>query len=490
MDRRLSGLLSGTLVYGLGGVLQRAVSIVLLPVLTRYLVPAEYGVIAVLDVLATSLVAILSLGFGTSMTVTYFADGSPTRRERTVSTAFWLLSGATGLTLALALPAAGRIASFLVDDAAAARLVALSLVTSALSVLALPFTLRLQFEQRATRQTALSFIAAVLTACLSLLFVVVLGRGVAGLLEGRLLAQGAGFLLYLSTFPPRRLAGAGAIDRATAGELLRLGLPMVPSFATLFVLQQGNRWFLSLFESLDAVGVYSLGTQLGSVVAIGVAAFSTAFTPYFMAFSEHRHEAPATLSRTATWYVFGFGTIAFLVFGGARAATMLLAAPPYEPGFRVAGAAAVAQAAIGAYSLFTPPAVFAKEIHYTSVVQAATLVVAVALNFFFIPAWGMMGAALALVLGALARVLFLVLWNRSRGSRYVHIPLDGRRIAALLAAYLPVTVLLTWPRTWSLAAEFGVLLLACCWAAAVLLFLTTAAEREALARLLPGWRTA
>jgi len=483
VDRRLSALLSGTLVYGLGGVLQRVVSVLLLPVLTRYLVPAEYGVVGVLDVLATSLVAILSLGFGTSMTVSYFADASTARRERTVSTAFWILAGATGLTLALALPSAGRIAAFLVDDAAAAPLVTLSLVTSSLSVLALPFTLRLQFEERASRQTALSVAAAVLTALFSLLFVVGLGRGVAGLLEGRLVGQIAGFLLYAATFPPRRLAGAGAIDGAAAGELLRLGLPMVPSFATLFVLQQGNRWFLSLFRGMDAVGVFTVGTQLGALVALAVTAFNIAWTPYFMGFSGRRDEAGPALARAVTWYVFVFGAMTLLVFGGARAALMILAGPGFEPGFRVAGAAAAAQALIGAYSLFTPPSVFAREIHYTSLVQAATLVLAIALNLLLIPPWGMIGAALALVLGPLARVTCLVAWNRSRGARYVRIPVDRRRVLAFLAAATPAAVLLTLPRAWTLPAELGVFAATALFTALLVLGFTTPAEREALRRL-------
>lgn len=483
MDRRLSALLSGTLVYGLGGVLQRLVSVLLLPVLTRYLAPAEYGVVGVLDVLATSLVAILSLGFGTSLTVAYFGHAEREGRERTVSTAFWILAGATGLALAPALPAAGRIASALVGDATAAPLVTLSLVSSALSVLALPFTLRLQYEQRAGRQTALSVAAALLTAGFALVFVVGLGRGVLGLLEGRLVGQAAGFLLYAATFPPGRLAGRGAIDGAAAGGLLRLGLPMVPSFATLFVLQQGNRWFLSLFEGMDAVGIYTVGTQFGALVALAVAAFNTAWTPYFMGFAERRDEAGPALARAVTWYVLVFGAVTLLVFGGARAALMVLAAPVYEPGFRVAGAAAAAQALIGAYSLFTPPPIFAREIHFTSLVQAATLVLAVAFNLLLIPPWGMIGAALALVLGPLARVACLVAWNRARGERYLRLPVDRRRVLGFLAAAVPVAVVLTLPRAWPLAAELGVFAATALIALGLVMALSSPAEREALRRL-------
>ncbi len=483
VDRRLSALLSDTLVYGLGGVLQRLVSVLLLPVLTRYLAPAEYGVVGVLDVLATGLVAILTLGFGTSLTVTYFDKPVGESRDRAISTAFWILAATSSVALAAALPASGRVATALVGDAAAAPLVQLSLVTSALSVLALPFTLRLQYEQRAGLQAALSLAAALLTAVLALYFVVGLGRGVQGLLEGRLAGQLAGFLLYAASFPSRRLVGRAAFDAGAAAELVRLGLPMVPSFATLFVLQQGNRWFLSLFASMDAVGLYTVGTQLGTLVALAVTAFNTAWTPYFMGFAERRDEAGPALARAVTWYVFVFGTITLLVFGGARAALMILAAPLFEPGFRVAGAAAAAQALIGAYSLFTPPSVFAKEIHFTSLVQAATLVLAIAFNLLLIPPWGLIGAALALVLGPLARVLCLVAWNRRRGTRYLRLPVDRGRVLGFLAAAAPAAVLLTLPRSWPLPVELGVFVATALFALTLLLLFSNAAERSALRRL-------
>lgn len=49
MRVELARLAKGTLIYGLGGVLNRFIGFLLLPLFTSYLTPAEYGIAAILD---------------------------------------------------------------------------------------------------------------------------------------------------------------------------------------------------------------------------------------------------------------------------------------------------------------------------------------------------------------------------------------------------------------------------------------------------------
>lgn len=60
-------LLASTAIYGLGAMASRLVTLLLLPVFTAHLVPADYGVVAMLTVVGGFVAPIFTLGLGSSI---------------------------------------------------------------------------------------------------------------------------------------------------------------------------------------------------------------------------------------------------------------------------------------------------------------------------------------------------------------------------------------------------------------------------------------
>ncbi len=410
-----------------------------------------------LDVLCALLVALFSLGAGSSMTVCYYDSRDAGARRLTVSTTFVLLLISSSVLLAVALLARGNLSQWTLGRPEHPLLVLLSVATSAVMILQQPFSMRLQFEDRASRLVTINLVSTVLLVAGSIIAVVVLGRGVRGLWEARLLAHSATLLLFMLRFPVRGLL---RFRPATARELLRLGLPMVPAFGAIFVLLQGNRYILSLFEEMDTVGVYSVGVQLGMAMGLAVSAFSTAWTPYFMSFGARRREAPPVLARVTTYYVLGFGALSLFFFLGGRAALLVLAAPAFHEGYLVAGWAATAQWMIGLFNVLMPPCTYAREIQYSSWIQVAAAILAIGLNLVLIPLWGMLGAGLALAAGPAMMAAMLWAWNRSQEPRYLQIRYERSRIFGFFGLYAAIAFLATRERDWSLAFELALASLA------------------------------
>ena len=50
INNRIFSLFKHTLTYGIGDILQRFLSILLLPIYTRYLTPGDYGIISLLGI--------------------------------------------------------------------------------------------------------------------------------------------------------------------------------------------------------------------------------------------------------------------------------------------------------------------------------------------------------------------------------------------------------------------------------------------------------
>ena len=93
-------LLKHSAIYGLGLILTRLASVILLPLYTRHLSPADYGILSVID-LAIGVLALLAAG-GLSGTVNRFHFDQKTGGDRH---SLWC----TGMTmlLLLAVPTVG-----------------------------------------------------------------------------------------------------------------------------------------------------------------------------------------------------------------------------------------------------------------------------------------------------------------------------------------------------------------------------------------------
>ena len=63
----LNQLAKGAMIYGLGGVLQRFMGLLLLPFLTEVLTPGDYGVVALIPLNGAAMTGLLTLGTGNSM---------------------------------------------------------------------------------------------------------------------------------------------------------------------------------------------------------------------------------------------------------------------------------------------------------------------------------------------------------------------------------------------------------------------------------------
>lgn len=455
--QQLGRLAKNSLIYGVGQVLNRFISFLLLPVFTSYLTPTDYGVISILGLVVFALTPVFSLGFGTATGICYYEGNNQERKETTIWTAFILLVGSTSILAVLGIVFGRQISwlAFLTPDHD--YLVTLSLLSTALSILVMPFTLYLQFEEKVKTFVTLTTISTLISIGVSVMMVVVLEKGIQGLIEGRVIAQAAGLALYLLPVVPKlKFRFRWRLSK----ELLRLGAPLIPAFVFLFILQQVNKYILQWFGGLEVVGVYSVGYNIGLVMGLVVAGFTNAWYPYFMSFIDKKDEACTLFGRILTYYVFGFGTLSLFFYACAKPVVMIMTQPEFHEAYKVVGLSATAQFLIGVFSLLLPGMYFAKEVKYQSLVQAAAAFITVGLNFLFIPLFGLLGAAVSLMLGYLAMVILQQIWNFRRKHVYLEVQYQWNRVLWFTLIYLGYGTVMLWERNFSLLIEISLSLVA------------------------------
>jgi len=444
-------------LYALGGALSRAVNILLLPVYTAVIPPREFGALATLLLVAAVLAPLATLGVGVSTGIAYFDRPGGQERTRVIWTSATLVL-ATGSIIALAaLTGSDRISEALFGTSEYSYPAALALLSAAAASISQPLVLGIQFRRQVRRYVWISAATAFLGGALGLVLVGLLGRGLQGVLEAQLVSQ-----LALASLAVRETwkIGEPRLDGDVVRTLLRLGLPLVPSFYFLLVLQQGNQFVLKELRGLDELGVYVVGYNLGLVMSLVVAGFTTAWTPFFLSFSRDPAAGLERLSRAMTYFVIAVGVLTLLFFAWSRPLVALLAADPYQDAHIVVGYSAAAYFLIGVFSLLLPPLYYARQVWAVTVIQGASAAAALGLQLVLVGRFGVLGAGLGLTGGFLVLCIMLYVWMRVHHATYVRIPYDWPRVLTFGGLIALGAVAFSIPRSSSLTVALGLSLAA------------------------------
>src|SRR5262245_62408302 len=79
------------IVYGFGHAGTRIVGFLLVPIYSRYLTPADYGVLALVTMFAQVLYTFMNMGQSSALFRTYFRHDAPEERQAVITRSLWLI---------------------------------------------------------------------------------------------------------------------------------------------------------------------------------------------------------------------------------------------------------------------------------------------------------------------------------------------------------------------------------------------------------------
>jgi O-antigen/teichoic acid export membrane protein len=396
----LKRLLRSLAAYQVADVVSKFIAVLLLPVYTRYINPAGYGVVELLANGVIFISIIVRLGMIESFLRFYFSDSDQQRRDALARRAVVFLLIATTVA-AVALAAAAAPLSKLVlshRDPTIFRIAVLGLWS--FTNLELAYAL-LRVDERVRVYAVTSLINVGMTIAASIVLVVVLGQGPRGLL---LANYGASTIVLLGLWwtMRERLLGPRA-----GGEglpvLLRFGLPTVPAEASVYALSIVDRYYIYHARSPSLAGLYSIAVKLAGSVAFIVRGFQYAWPPLAYSIRDDA-EAARLYGLVTTYYVLITGwAVAGLALLG-RWVLRLLAAPSFFGAYRALPWVALGWALYGLWVVFLVIAGRAKVTTRNFPASLAGLVANVVLLVVLVPSLGIAGAGIALC-GAYAVML-------------------------------------------------------------------------------------
>lgn len=262
-------------IYTISDVLNKLVPFLLLPVLTRYLTPSDYGIIAIFGVFISILGVFISIESHTAVGVSFFKQ-SKEQLKLYIGNVLLLVSITTSLVLIV-------VALFNVQITQLINLPLEWLIIGVfVTVLNFITTINLilwQSEHKPINFGIYQIGQTILNLMLSLILIIGFLFG----WEGRLLA--ASFAAIVFGFMSLRfLFNRNYVnlkyDRKSFCQILNFGLPMVPHALAEWIRTGVDRFLLTLLISTTATGLYAVGFQVASVISVVVVAFNKAYTPF------------------------------------------------------------------------------------------------------------------------------------------------------------------------------------------------------------------
>jgi O-antigen/teichoic acid export membrane protein len=465
------------LVYGAGDFANKALGFISVPIYTRIFVPDEYAALALAATLSALISGLLILGGDTALARFWFEDESAEAHRRLVTTwigflAIWGL--AVALVLAPVVPAFVRFSSITdvggtIDNGRYVLFwVALAILPIALVSRMLAQILRNEFRALAYAATSVAIGATGLP--IGLLAVTQADLGVTGIFIGILTGESIALLarLWLT-----RASLRGRFDGVLLRRLLRFALPLVPVTLSFWVFTASDRVVLGKLGSLEELGYYSLALSIASIFALATGAVGQAWMPRAIRLYEtDKPRAARVIGASLTYYVFVLGLAAVLISAFAPEIIRIVASSTYAKAATVLPLLVVGSVAYGTNILTASGMTLTHRTGPLALASGIAAVVNVAFALALVPPLGMIGAALASVLGYVV-LTGLYLWISQRLWPMV---LEVRRLVTIVVA-LGVTVLLT-SDIWELPLAARALLPVAFVAAVVLIAGTTPLDRS------------
>lgn len=375
-------------VYAASNILQRAIPVLLLPVLARHLGAAELGSIAVFMALSSVVTPLVGLNISYAIQRRYFSLDEGELPAYLASCLRLLVAG-TGGVLAVAWLASDPIQAITGLDT---PWILIAIVHASAQVFMLvPLTIW-QVEHRAVRYGAVQVGRAVVQAATTVVLVVPLDLGWHGAAGAMAIASvGASLVVGLPaawTWIRTRSRREHALHAA------RYGGSLIPHTLGGLAITSADRFFMRHFAGPADTGLYFAGYQVGYAVALAADALNRAWTPWLYARLE-KNDPDADRQIVAFVYLafLGFALLALLVALSAPIAIDLLLTPELSRSREVVACIAAGFAFNGMYRVVSGFVFFAERTAVLSWITAATAVVNALLNVILIPIHGAIGAA-------------------------------------------------------------------------------------------------
>jgi O-antigen/teichoic acid export membrane protein len=403
----LRKLFGSVATYASANILNSAIPFFLLPVLTRVLSPAEYGIVAMFTTVMSVLSAFTGLSLHGAVSVRYFDD--EINHPRFVGTCLAVLSASTFIVLMVVWSIAEPLSGWV---SLPEGWLAIAVLASGVQTIIQIRLVVWQVKDQVLRYGSFQVVQTLVNLSLSLGLILLLGMG----WEGRGFGiVGAIFLFgMLALYSLQRGGGISwKIDLDYAKASLRFGVPLIPHTIGGMMIAMSDRFIVTSALGVSATGSYAVGAQVGMVVGVLADAFVKAFGPHLYGELKKKDDlAGVRIVRQCAVVFLVFLVMAIVYVSVLPYVYPWIVGDEYKDSLIVAQLIGFGNAFMGMYYVVAGFIFFSEKTGYLSRLTLSVGLINIFLTYFLVGKIGGVGAAWSYVFVQL--IFFVGAWSMAQ----------------------------------------------------------------------------
>jgi O-antigen/teichoic acid export membrane protein len=390
---KLKKLFSEASIYTISNVINRAIPFLLLPVLTRYLEPSEYGVFVMVQVVGNFLIPIIGINSQAAVQRVFFLlDKSELKKY--LSNTLIISSFVLLLLIIIYIVLGNTVARWLFIPP---FWLLMSVILTAGEVIKNLFLSLMQAERRAKKYAFFNITQTVVRFILTIIPVILFKDKLNALLWGYFISLMIFSVFSLFYFIKEDLIVIN-FNLSHAKSFLKYGIPLIPHSIGSWFMGMADRIIIGNKLTLADVGLYNIGFSFGTGVGLLQDAFNRAWVPYLYDGLTKKDE---TTKIELTSFIILYSIAIFILAAIIAAATpifFLFLGPKYQYASTFVVWISFAYAFNGIYKMFTNFIFFSEKTYFLSFITLFSGLLELFLVFYLIDIFGLIGAAYAFLI--------------------------------------------------------------------------------------------
>jgi O-antigen/teichoic acid export membrane protein len=428
MYKTLKTIAKHTAIYSTADLLAKAVGFFLLPIYTRYLSPADYGILELLSVSLTIIIIFVQQGMHTSFFRAYSFDYKDKEEDQRgiISTSYLYLLFSSFIFLGIAALFSRQINNILFQSKDYTLLVRLTFITGFFNVLStIPFQL-FRAKLQSVKFSLVSILRFLINVFFNIYFILKLKMGLSGVVYGNLFTA---ILISILTFFLIYKNLSLKFSFSKLKSMLSYGFPLVPGGLSIWVLSVANRYFLERLSTTTELGLYSLGSRFSGILELLIIQpFLTTWPSIYFPLAKEEN-APPTFSRLTTYFLLIGSFCSLGIIAISNPVLKIMADQKFWGAYKVIPLLVFSVLLFGLFSLLNVGIFIQKKTKYNPLIIGIAAIFNLLLNYFLIPPYGMLGAAYATFFSYLLMDLLAYIIN----VRVYPVPYEWIRILKIIS---------------------------------------------------------
>jgi O-antigen/teichoic acid export membrane protein len=385
-------------VYTLVGIIGAGINFFVMPVLSHYLLPEDYGLLSLFNTYVTILIPIVSVSAYSLISVDFFKQKNKLIFARQF-TSLQVIPFFNSLLLGLLIwMFYGRVADDLELGGTGIKWGFIILLLTFFTIYFDQFIQFLILQKKAGAFAFYFLLRVAIEVSLTLYFIIIKGWNWEGRMYSWLITSLAFFLIGIFYFNKQGLL-KGPVEYKYIRDGLIFGAPLVLHGIGQFVVNQSDRIFIVKMVSMEETGIYNIGYTVGSLVLIAVNAFFSFYSPYVMErLTDLSDKKKLQIVRLGYFYVLSCIILLLLILILAPPFFNLLINPLYHEGIKYVFWIALGYCFWGGYMLFSGFILYLKRSRILGWLAIFNVITNLFFNYILIKQFGAIGAAYATAL--------------------------------------------------------------------------------------------